>query len=155
MLGISAAKKHKNLDLGVRFYIKPLLRSSEKLWAAKIRIYLMKFWRCHILVSNTVVIMIDILYILFRPYGPIMLPIPLITIILMLATKIRNYRDNFIVYPELPFVQPPKNLESSRLNLFVLFIIFVGITGHQFYSWRQVKFILIIIYVFRLRFDHW
>ena len=91
--------------------------------------------------------MIDILYILFRPYGPIMLPIPLITIVLMLATKIRNYRDNFIVYPELPFVQPPKNLESSRLNLLVLTIIFVTITGHQFYSWRQVKFILIIIYV--------
>ena len=55
MLGISAAQKHKNLDLGVRFYIKPLLRYSEKLWAAKIRIYLMKFWHCHILVSNTVV----------------------------------------------------------------------------------------------------
>ena len=28
---------------------------SEKLWAAKIRIYLMKFGHCHILVSNTVV----------------------------------------------------------------------------------------------------
>ena len=41
------------MDLGVRF--KPLLRYSEKLWAAKIRIYLMKFWRCHILISNTVV----------------------------------------------------------------------------------------------------
>ena len=83
---------------------------------------------------------------LFRPYGPIMLPIPLITIILMLATKIRNYRDDLIVHPELPIVQPPKNLESSRLNLLVLIIIFVAITGHQFYSRRQVKFILIIMY---------
>ena len=99
-----------------------------------------------VLVKVCSTFMINILYILFRPYGPIMLTIPLITIVLMLATKIRNYRDNFIVYPELPFVQPPKNLESSRLNLFVLIIIFVNITGHQFYSWRQVKFILIIIY---------
>ena len=39
----------------VRFYIKHVLRYSEKLWAAEIKIYLMKFWRCHILVSNTVV----------------------------------------------------------------------------------------------------
>ena len=92
--------------------------------------------------SNT--FMINNLNILFRPYGPIMLPIPVITIILMLATKIRNYRDNFIVYPKLPFFQqPPKNLESSRLNLIVLIIIFVSITGHHFYSSRQVKFILI------------
>ena len=77
-----------------------------------------------------------------------MLPIPLITIILMLATKIRNFRDDFTVYPELPIIlaiiQPPKNLESSQLNLLVLTIIFVTITGHQFYSGRQVKFIIMI-----------
>ena len=80
--------------------------------------------------------MINNLYLLSRPYGPIMLPIPVITIILMLVTKIRNYRDNFIVHPNLPYVQPPKDLESSQLNLIVLILIFVFIIGNRFYLKR-------------------
>ena len=53
VLAGSGAGNTKNQDLGVGFNIKAFLRYSEKLWAAEIWIYLLKFWRCHILVSNT------------------------------------------------------------------------------------------------------
>ena len=67
------------------------------------------------------------------------------TLGLMISVTIGRYKMS-LNPQKMDLIQPPKNLESSRLNLFVLIIIFVNITGHQFYSWRQVKFILIIIY---------
>ena len=53
VLAGSGAGNTKNQDLGVGFNIKAFLRYSEKLWAAEIWIYLLKFWRCDILVSIT------------------------------------------------------------------------------------------------------
>ena len=65
-----------------------------------------------------------------------MMPIPVITIILMLAIKIRSYRYNVFVHPNLPFIQPPKNLESVWLNLILLILIFANMAGY-FYHYTK------------------
>ena len=64
-----------------------------------------------------------------------MIPIPVITIILMLAIKIRSYRYNMVVLPNIfcPFVQPPKNLDSVWLNLILLILIFANMAGSYYY----------------------
>ena len=72
-------------------------------------------------------------FLLFRPFGAIMMPIPVITIILMLAIKIRSYRYNVVVHPNLPIVQPPKNLESVWLNMILLILIFANMAGYFYY----------------------
>ena len=72
-------------------------------------------------------------FLLFRLFGAIMIPIPLIAIILMLAIKIKSYRFNLVVLPNLPIIQPPKNLESVWLNLILLILIFANMAGYFYY----------------------